>query len=163
MPLDENQEDWKSYIDFNDDHFVLDVFCYCPDLDFPAEWLKALYPKWNERLHDYVDGEIYYDPEINLYPVTPDGASLKDWVENPRLCVLRPEKNKKFEEYSVYVDGILYDYTLWVRYQHWRMPTLDSLVDELSEFREAFSDDELQRFQEEVSLMTVLADPTAVC
>lgn len=151
MATDEEPQDWKTAIDFNNLQFGIQVLRMCPDLDFPAEWVDNLWPDWLQNLEDVLDGEL---PFWRFEQYTPDYGTPKNWVDRPRACLLRPGEDDQFTEYSEMVDNILFEYGF---IQYAAPDELDDLVDELQDFREAFSDKELKHFQKEVSEMKVVA------
>lgn len=97
MATDEEPQDWRAAIDFNNLQFGIQALRMCPDLDFPAEWVDSLWPDWLQNLEDVLDGEL---PFGRFGQYTPGYSTPKNWVDRPRACVLRPGEDDQFAEYS---------------------------------------------------------------
>lgn len=55
-----------------------------PGFKFPGDWLPMLEAEWYAKSNLSEDGTIEdNDLETSKLVITPDGASFKDWAENP--------------------------------------------------------------------------------
>lgn len=147
---DEENEDWKEGIDPEDLMWPMQVLRLCPRLrSLPPQFM----PNFDKiKRQDWRSESFEFDFEFNK---TPDGKTLHDWIDNIRPCLLTEKENGFCDrEFCPWFESILWSWTgpegLYAGHK-WGPEGIQRLVEDTLDLLKVLGDENLVRFQMEVS------------